>query len=74
MSAGTNISGTLTTSIPNAQSIIIQGLSNSTANTVSGIVNLYPSQGGTYWIVNLTVLPSGTSATTTYTVYYYGLS
>jgi hypothetical protein len=74
MSAGTIASGTLTTSILNAQSVIIQGLSNSTAYTIAGIVDLYPSQGGTYWIINLTVLPSGMGATTTYTIYYYGLS
>jgi hypothetical protein len=62
------------TSVLNTKSILIQGVNCvSNASNVAGVVALYPSQGATYWNINMTVLAAATG-TATYTVYYYGLS
>jgi len=58
----------------NTKSLLIQGVNCiSNASNVAGVVALYPSQGATYWNVNMTVLAAATG-TATYTVYYYGVS
>jgi outer membrane protein assembly factor BamB len=62
------------TSVPNANSIIIQGFSNSTPQSVYGVVNLNATTGTTYWTINMTIDATGSYSSTTYTIYYYALT
>jgi hypothetical protein len=61
--------------VPNTKSILIQGVNCiSNASNVGGIVALYPSQGATYWNINMTVLGAASGFPPSYIVYYYGVS
>jgi hypothetical protein len=73
LSSGTVSTNTLTSSVVNANALVIQGLSNDTPASVGGIVSLYITPGGTYNVINLSVIGSSGGGDTTYTVYYYGI-
>ena len=75
LTANTPATSTLNpTSVLNSKSLFIQGTNITAGSTnVAGISALYPSQGTTYWTINMTVVGAATGSAT-YTVSYYGLS
>jgi hypothetical protein len=75
LGSSANTTATTTTTIAIANQFIIQGFNASTdpAN-VASVVSLYPSQGATYWVINMTVRGSGAGTSATYTIYYYYIS
>jgi hypothetical protein len=62
------------TQVPVAKQIFIQGFSNSTPSAVGGVTTLYTAPDSTYYTINLSVVGSDVGGSTTYTVYYYGIT
>jgi hypothetical protein len=74
-SMGTNIvTGSTTTAISRNDKLFIQGYNLTSGQmNVLAVIDIYASQGATFWNINLRVRATGPGGGS-YQVYYYGLS